>query len=299
MKILLIGSTGIVGDGIKRFLLENNILLNGTSRKAQEIELNFSPIQIDLTSSTAFEELQKTIPNVDAIIYNAAIIPSTNRGGGSFDDSLELHALLLNKILLYNQGLQKKIVYISGYRLATVNKNKIEENIPFTNYDTYSTTKLFGELLCNQFILNGDKNISVLRVNAPFGYVNSTNSVLPLFLDKVLKSENIQLIGKGERRQVFTFSEDIGYAALLAIRSKFTGFLTITSDFNFSMNELAFNILKNIPTSTTSILFSDEEEHGVNKTLSISIDKAKKEIGFQPLYTFDTVINKIIKNNKK
>lgn len=299
MKILLIGSTGIVGDGIKRFLLENKIFIYGTSRNTQELKVNFIPIQINLLSKTAFEELQKIIPIVDAIIYNAAIIPSTNRGGGSFEESLELHALLLYKILNFNLGTQKKIVYISGFRLATINNNKIDENIPFTNTDNYSTTKLFGELLCNQFILNGDKNISVLRVNAPFGYVNSTNSVLPLFLDKVLKSENIQLVGKGERRQVFTFSEDIGYAALLAIRSNFTGFLAITSDFNFSMYELALNILKNIPTSTTSILFNYEEEQGVNKTFSISIDKAKKAIGYQPLYKFDDVINKIIKNNKQ
>jgi nucleoside-diphosphate-sugar epimerase len=299
MKILLLGSSGIVGDGIKRYLLDNGIIIYGTSRYPQEDCENFIPIQINLINQNSFNEICTYINKVDAIIYNAAILPSTNRGNGDFYDSLELHVVLLSRILEYINITDKKLIYISGYRLANIDNEKLIENIPYNNKNSYFTTKLFGELLCNQFIINGNSNIIVFRVSSPFGYVNSTNSVLPLFLNKILNSEDIQLIGRGERRQVFTFSEDIGHAALLAIKKDFSGFLTITSEYNFSMLELAESLKKAIPNSSSSILYSDEIENGVNNELSISIEKAKNQIKYEPLYSFDFVIKKIIKRIKK
>ena len=55
-------------------------------------------------------------------------------------------------------------------------------------------------------------NLISLRIKSPYGYILNTKAVIPVFINKAIKKEEITLKGNVSNEHNFTFTEDIGSA---------------------------------------------------------------------------------------
>jgi len=296
MKVLLIGSSGIVGSGVARYFLDQSDRLIAVSRKRPDISgdgMEFCPI--DLLENSSTERLVDLIDeSLDGVIYNAGLLPART-SQPSFSDMCNVNVrgleVLLNHIANHHPLLP--VVHISGFT-AMKTLPDINESLPYTNPNSYYTTKVFAELVCNQYRLSSELAISNLRISAPFGYDLSVPSVLPIFLKKALSNQDIVLQGSGTRQQTFTFSEDIGFACKKAIDVKFSGALNMTSDFRYTMHELAEKIVSSIDGCQSKIIFSGDTDPQEGAESFVDISKAKNQIGYYPLFSFETAIRRVV-----
>ena len=80
-RVLILGSTGLVGHGISSYLLQKNFYVFGTSnsKKIRSINSNFRLYKnINLTDPKSFFKINKIIKKnkIQAIINSAALIPN-------------------------------------------------------------------------------------------------------------------------------------------------------------------------------------------------------------------------------
>ena len=301
-KVLITGVTGLVGDGVSRYLLRNNWDVYGTSRRfTKSNRPNFHPLNLNLEREEQFINLNRNVP-FRAVIHNAAKVPY----GPVTDEEAETYYRCnvdgTRHLLNWAEKSGTKIViYISS--TGAINDNIIpltEEAFLKQNANHYHTSKIMGELLCQMYQDRGKLRVVIMRISAPYGYTGSRLSVLPKFIDKVLSNQNIDLWGNGTRKQVFTFVEDIGYACELAIKNdNCNGVYNITGSESITMQGLAETILCACPKSNSKIVLSGHKDPKERQPKIISIVKAKEEIGFEPKYNLYFGIRKILSDKDK
>ena len=103
-------------------------------------------------------------------------------------------------------------------------------------------------------------------------------------------------MGSGNRSQIFTF-EDIGLACRLAITNQSEGIYNIAGENSITMKELAHKIVYLTKGSRSKIVFSGNGDPNEEKSKNISIEKARKELGYYPKNSFDQALSKIINHN--
>ncbi len=296
--ILVTGANGLVGHGICTYLLREGYEVIGTTQKPMvSSHPNLRLVQLELTDSNSIDELSSLFPNVDALIHVAAIIPTKTR---DFDLEQGLEIFNVNSVGMYRllklfAALpNKKLVYISGTRLAKTSGDSFEEDLPFATSDEYSTSKLWGEVLCRQLANQGLLSPAVLRISAPYGYVLESNAVIPRFIKAARSGEDIELWGTGSRAQTFTFVEDIARACELSWKNNVEGVFNITSGQCVSMRELAEAVVSKYPDKQSKVIFADKEDPQENVRIEFSIEKAKRELGYVPAFNIDAGLKRIV-----
>lgn len=296
--VLVTGCTGLVGQGLCYYFLNRGYHVIGTARrKILSNHPRFKTAYLDLTQKESIEQLSEIVPSVDVFIHNAAITSRTKEAG------IEENINILNvnfigtyrilKILEKYSG--KKMIYISGTRLAQRSLTSAEEEIPYFNKDEYSTSKLAGELVCHQFNLLDKVKSIIIRISAPYGYVLN-DAVVSRFVKQVMNNQDITLWGTGAREQVFTFVEDIAFACELAFKADTQGVFNITGGPSTSMKVLAEATMKAFPGSRSRIVFENKEDPQEGTRVYYSIDKAKKEIGYAPHFNIEKGLAKVFQS---
>ncbi len=292
-KILVTGCDGLVGHGITYYLLNKGFSVTGTSRNNTEsAHPNLSIVKLDLLSGESIANLESFVASSDAVIHNAAKIPKGEKESMDvFNEYFQANTIGTFRLLQLCEKYSRPFVYISGTRLSSLKENITPEEVPYNNKSCYDTSKLCAELICNQYILQKTFPCSILRISAPYGYLNTSNAVIPLFLKKIQLSEELVLYGKGEREQTFTFVQDIGMACQLAIEKQITGVFNITGGESVSMKHLAESIIKLFPETRTQIKYIEKKED-LNRN-NYPIDKAKKVMGYSPVFNLAKGLNEI------
>jgi len=296
-NVLITGVKGLVGDGICRHFLNHSINVYGTSRqKINSINPNFIPMKLNLNSKNDILSLNETLP-IDALIHCAAKLPNPKSENENDDAYNSINVRGTENLLYWAKTAGVKIfLYISGTGVFEDSANNFEENLsnnPRSN--PYHRSKANAETICQSYT-NSEMRVIIFRISAPFGYVKN-NSVIPKFILRAKSNQNIELWGSGNRSQIFTFTEDIGLACRLVFINKSEGIFNITGGKSIKMNELAHKIVNLTKGSHSKIIFSGNEDPEEGKSKTISIEKAKKEIGYYPKYSLEEALSKIINNN--
>ncbi len=302
--ILVTGCTGLVGHGICYFLLNQGYQVIGTTRKSiHSLHSKFRVHQLDLKDIESVERLRDIVSETDVFIHNAAIIPHEARRTYSREQGLELfevNFLATYRILkILAEYPHKKFVYISGTRLAHTISDSVLEDMPFATTDEYATSKLCGELLCRQFMNQSLPHSTILRISAPYGYNINSDAVIPRFMKQAQAGQNIELWGTGNRKQVFTFVEDIGRVCELVSQKDVPGVFNITGGASVTMKELSDTIVRSFPGTTSKVVMTGKPDLQEGMQVTYAIEKAKRVLGYEPQYDIVSGIKKIVENIKE
>jgi len=284
--ILVTGVTGFIGKHLVKRLLSSGYEVLGLSRK-QIIsrDRRFRALKFDIRDRHLFKNLKEYSNEIEAVIHLAAWIPKR----GILPDFRQLMDAnvyaTLNLLEYVTENCKSRFIYASSASVYGHYKTlPVAETHPLRPHGFYPISKLFGEFLCEEFRENGMQVIA-LRISAPYGPGYSNETVIPIFLNRGLKCEDITVFGKGIRSQDFIYIEDVIEGLMAALASKETGICNLASGQETTMLALAQSILNVIPNSTSRILLGTKPDPQESYRMCLDIATIREKLGFTPGYS--------------
>lgn len=277
-KIIVTGSSGKLGKEIVKQLRLQNYEILGLDL----VDSDTTDKVIDIRNLNEIEEISK---GFDAIIHTAALHGKHTDLNYSRDKFIETNINGTNNLLsaCVTNGI-KKFLYTSTtsiYGTAMVNTNQavwVDENLLPEPRDIYDITKLTCELLCKDYFEKEKIETTVLRVSR--------------FLPEDDNTKANHRIYRG------LDEEDGAIGHLLALEKKFDSFqiYNISNESPFKRDDLID--LYKCPKKVMSKYYPDIEKIYKEKKWKFlsridrvySIEKAKKELNYNPIKNFDIFI---------
>jgi nucleoside-diphosphate-sugar epimerase len=270
--ILVTGSTGFIGGQIVSFL-EDKQKFKVLSPTRNELNLFIKEDVFDYFKTN----------NINIVIHCAAILPSND----NLKKTKDLNNLIDSNIISASSLIKGiKFIYLSGTSVYEETTDLITEKSNVGSNNLYIESKIDGEIMIQKNIIN----YIILRISAPFGKSQRTETVLHKFISSAIKNEPLYIYGKGERIQNFTYIKDIlSVIETLVNNSYEIGIFNICSNKIISMKELADYIIK-VTNSKSSIISVNKFDPDKRECLNISNSKANEILGWVPIFNIESGI---------
>lgn len=287
MKVLITGVNGFIGRNVASVLSKKHYVIGTDISTTTQTEVNeyFSWNIGD--ERIPYEKIPK---DLDAIIHIAACLDMD----GTNEQLITSNCLGTQRIYqLAKENKIKKIIYLSSVPIIGEPKQiPITEEHPVDPRTVYHVTKLAGELILNQLIYDQIDVIN-LRLPSPIGVGMNMRTILSVFIRKALDGENIQILGKGTRRQNYIDVRDIAnIIKCFAEKEGVVGTFNCGANKTISNFELA-NYCINITNSKSEIEFLNKEDFADNQNWEIDTTKLKEAIGYENMYSIEDSIKSI------
>ena len=298
MNILVTGGAGFIGSNLSEGLMEVGevSVLDDLSSGNRENILN-SEIRFIEGSVTDLPLLKKSMEDVDYVLHLAAV----SSVGLSVANPLlanEVNVTGTLKVLLAAKECGvKKVIYTSSAAIyGDTDKLPISENFNPKPLSPYASTKIMGEYYCNNFTDLFDLKTVIIRPFNVFGPRQDPKSqysaVIPIFIDKMLKGEEIQITGDGEQTRDFVYIKDFIQANILAMEKDVGGVFNISGGGRISINELYWTIAGILDINTEPVYVEDRP--GDIKHSYADISRARKLLEFKHNYSFEEGLRETI-----
>lgn len=291
-KVLVTGASGLIGRQVVNVLNFLGAKVYGVSLDQVEID-NASLIYGDLRD---FEFCKFITTDIDFVFHLAGI-------KGSAEVTLTKPASFFVPMLMFNTNVLEAsrvnqvshTVYcssIGAYESSDVfiEDDNITKGPPMDHYPGWA--KRMAELQIEtykiQYSLNNFTTVRPCSVFGPWdNFDPDTAMVIPSLLAKIHRGDNPVVIwGDGSAIRDFAYSKDISVGIVKSILYTDKGYLNLASGQGMSIRELVQNISKIL---NFNYVFDDSKPSGYPKRV-MSIEKAKKAIGYQYLTPFSEAI---------
>jgi UDP-glucose 4-epimerase len=179
----------------------------------------------------------------------------------------------------------KKVIFASSAAVYGDHpRNPKKENTYLIPKTTYSILKLTTEKIMETFRNDGLDTVSLrfFNIYGPGQKLNSSYAaVIPIFINRALKNEDLVIFGNGNQTRDFIYIKDVINACVLAAE-KGSGEFNIGSGTSTSIKELADLIIE-LANSKSKIMYEKQREGDIIHSLA-DITKAKEVLGFKPSY---------------
>ena len=297
-KALVTGCTGLVGQGICKYLLDKGFEVWGSSRKKiLSRHPSFKPVNLFLEKEDSVYALKDIIQEMDLVVLNAAKLPeATPDPKSSSEEFFQVNVIGTKTFLsLLSQNQAQRTVVISGTAFVKNDPSREPVDMQYLPKIDYYATRIIAEILFRQALIEERVQGAILRVCAPYGYISSSRkAVIPRFLELAFAGENITLWGKGKREQQFTFVEDIGFACKCVLDSKENGIFNILGPKPVQMKELAETIVDLVPNCQSTIEYLDKSDPLEGNNLEFSMENSACILKYQPQHSLSEGLSKII-----
>ena len=161
------------------------------------------------------------------------------------------------------------------------------------NIDAINFAKHFTKRAKAEAIHFGDTDIKIIKCNkleVSEENLNSQNSID--FIEKAFAGDTINIRGKNEKLD-FTYVEDLAEGCILAATKK-SG-LNNTFNLTYGKAETLYKFIKILSKNFTSLKYRIKKRDSFRpKRGTLSINKAKKLLGYRPRYSLEKGIKKYI-----
>lgn len=300
-KIMITGSTGFIGRALLSALRKTSFDVTACYRTPRPFvkkfkSPNISFVRLDLTRRNDFKKIKNRI---DSVIHLASHVHRSDR-----DDSFEMHfnnnvCGTLNLLEFCRERKVKKLIYVSTkYVYGRPNRKNVDEKypaLPLGEFYNYGATKLICEQLCKRYAEKFGIKILLIRLSSVFGPDQEDNFLIPRLIEKVKNDNQVVLYGDGLNIMEYLFIDDCVGFLLKALRNNYQGLYNIGSGVPLRFKNIAKEIVR---------IFSDGKNfklrfkpivrtEPVENNFALNINKAKKEIGFRPRYSFEAGLKQI------
>ncbi|MDI6881190.1 MAG: GDP-mannose 4,6-dehydratase, partial [Desulfitobacteriaceae bacterium] len=166
------------------------------------------------------------------------------------------------------------------------------EKHPKTPVSPYGVSKLAAEHYCRVFNEVYGLKTTSLRLFTVYGPRMRPDLAISIFTRRALNNETIEIFGDGKKTRDFTYIDDVIEANMKAIKRGDRGVYNIGSGERISVIELAEKII-DITQSDSKIIFTDPRKGEAEHTWA-NIEKARKELNWEPKYDIHTGLKKYI-----
>jgi UDP-N-acetylglucosamine 4-epimerase len=302
-KILVTGGAGFIGSNLCEYLLDNNnqvtCLDNFITGKRENIEPflrnpNFTFIEGDIRKP---DDCQKAVRGVEIILHQAAL-GSVPRSIENPVRSNEINIMgTLNMLDAAKEAGIKRFVYAASSSTYGDSKElpKVEDRIG-KPLSPYAVSKYVNELHAQNFgALYGMETIGLRYFNV-FGRRQDPNgayaAVIPKFVKQFIDGEKITINGDGTISRDFTYVDNVIQANMLAASTSnpeaYNQVFNVAYGENNNLNTL-YEIIQDLLGRFKPEVKKAKPFYGPNRKGDIehslaSIEKAKKLLGYNPLF---------------
>ncbi len=225
MRVLVTGSEGFLGKHVSNALV-------GDGHDVQLLDIVHGT---DITKPLSAEDYG----SLDAIIHMAAIAaPRTCTAEPTLAYDVNVngtHQVL--KLALETEA--RKFVFISSAHVYGISSRYFpaDENHPLHPQETYTTTKILGEHLCELYYANYGLNYTTLRLFNAYGPSQPLGYFVPDILDKSKKG-GFNLEGSNTTKD-WVYVDDVVDAVLKAVVTDFVGPVNIGTGVETELGTIA------------------------------------------------------------
>jgi len=289
-RILVLGSSGVVGHGVSTDLIKNSFYVLGTSNKKKLFSnsVNFINVpNIDFSKKNFLKKIERLIKKyrLQAVINCAALLPY--KSSNAYKTKMNK---INNESVIKILNLSKKnglsfFINIGGH---SIQEKLREKNLPNMQKFYFKTKNIVEKKILNK---KSKTKVVSLNILAPYGYILEETSLIPKFINQVKKGQNINIFSDGTRKQIFTFSEDVGAACRYIFRNELSGAISfagpavITTKFVaktiisvFAKKDINISYQKNIKDKDGLAVKKYLKEKNKKKLLSVHKHSLKKSL---------------------
>jgi len=238
------------------------------------IDLEASP---NITSIMA--DITKPLPAIDpidAVIHLAAIAsPNICNDDPDLAFNVNVHGTLQVLRFALASG-ASKFVFSSSAHVYDIPPKYLptDEVHPLRLNNTYTTTKLLGEQLCQLFYENYGLSYTTLRLFNAYGPGQMPGYFIPDMIEKA-QTGSIELKGHATTKD-WVYVDDVARAFCLAVKTPFVGSINIGTGVDFDLGYLAKMIAKKFGAEFTRV------GDGSGSRMRADYSRAYKVLGWQP-----------------
>lgn len=299
-SFLVTGGAGFIGSNIVEYLLRYGAgkvrvfdnLATGRASNIEEFKTNpsFEFFEGDICN---LDSCRKACEGMDFVSHQAAL-GSVPRSINEPWKTNEVNVGgFVNMLTAAKDTGVKRFVYASSSSVYGDEQSlpKVEEKIG-RQLSPYAVSKYTNELYADVFNKVYGLDVIGLRYFNIFGPKQDPNgmyaAVIPLFVSKILKREEVFIDGDGEQTRDFTFVENAVQAnikAMLCDKFALTSrVFNVAVNRNFSVNELYKSIQQQLESSHLPTYRSARAGDIRNSLADIS--KAKQQLSYNPRFDF-------------
>jgi nucleoside-diphosphate-sugar epimerase len=288
-RILVTGADGFMGSHLTEKLLSYNanvsVYVRRELKNLKHAEKKLNIIFGNLEDNNSIDLIEKDNPQ---IIFHLAANDSVPE---SIKDPVKVYNTNINttkNVLEASRKLRdlEKLVITSSCVVYGTNFNKINENDALKPNTPYAASKASSELLAYSYHKTFKLPITIIRPFNVYG-PRKHKDVIPIFINKALKNEDIKLEGGGKATRDFNYIDDIVNAFLVLGMNKNSLGETINfgSGKDTSIRELAEKIIKYC--NSDSKLIDVEERPGQDLRSLCDNSKAKNLFNWENKISLD------------
>ena len=296
MKILITGSSGMMGSRLFESLLDTGYDVIGVDRRSNKWNpsLNEKTINTNLLNQ---KELDKMSKDVDMMIHLAA-------NARVYELIKNPYLAMENIITTFNimefarKNNISRIVFSSSrevYGNITDDRSISEEERLGNCESPYSASKISAEALIHSYNKNYGIDFVIARFSNVYGMYDDSDRVIPLWIKKVLKNEELIVFGEGKSLD-FNYIDDAIQGTVKIIEK----FDSVKGEvFNIASREstkLVFvaNKIKETLESKSKISIKENRKGEILK-FKADISKAGELLGYRPKVNIETGLDKTLR----
>jgi UDP-glucose 4-epimerase len=296
MKILITGGSGFIGSHLVDVLCEQGHSVSIYDIEQPRFNQDAEYIKGDVRD---LQMLISTLKNFD-IVYHLAAEANVNR---FFDAPVYSNEITSGSTanVLEAARMSKKVqrVLLAStewiYGTSSDTSEITEETTYAQNPDhLYTSSKIAAELFCKNYKTLYGVNFTIMRYGIPFGERAREATVTPIFINKILKGDDITIHGDGSQTRQFIYVRDLaeGNAACLDPNAE-------NEIFNINGREIIkvidiVRVLEEIIGKKAKVAFI-EDRKGNYKGRFISSVKAERLLGWKPKLCYRDAMEKYVK----
>ncbi len=173
-------------------------------------------------------------------------------------------------------------------------KFNIDETYTIRPENIYGATKASGELMVMAYARVYNVRATIIRTSGVYGSGDTHPRLVKNFVNNALESKPLIIKGDGLLKRDFTYVKDLCEGIRLAVDNpKAIGeIFNITGGRTYSLNDLASTIQRLV--LGTRIEYQEGRKIDLQRG-EVSIEKAKRILGYVPKYTLEKGLEEMIK----
>lgn len=306
MKILVTGGAGFIGSNFIHYWLKNNPLDkivnldkltyagNLNNLKSIENNKNYSFVKGDICNPVLVNSLVKNIDlivhfaaesHVDRSIHNCVEFIRTNIEG----TQVLLEAAKNNGLIRFHHISTDEVFGSIG-----ANDPKFTEKTPYDPRSPYSASKAASDHLVRAYFHTHKLPITISNCSNNYGRYQYPEKLIPLCITNLLTGKKLPLYGKGNNVRDWIFVDDhIRGLEMIIKKGKIGETYCLGGDNEITNLKLIKQILSNMGFGEEMIQFVNDRP-GHDLRYAIDFQKAKKELGWKPIFNFNEGLKKTI-----
>lgn len=296
MNILITGSSGMVGTRLcEKLLLNKDINLFCWDIKKNIFNNKINKITTLINLKSKIEVIKNFPEQIDIVIHLAA--------NARVYDLIKDPNLAIDNVITTFNILEvcriknvKKIIFSSSREVYGDSSLKLSENeVNIDNCEnTYSASKISNEVFIKSYQSCYDIDFIILRFSNVYGMYDLSNRIIPLFIQKILKNEELIIYGK-EKAINFIYIDDIIDFILISVKN-FNDFknekYNVATDENINIIELVKKL--DFLLNKKSIIKYLSNRIGETVSFIPNISKAKEKMNWKYKISFEKGIKKAV-----